>query len=398
MHPVRRATRTAGMLACCLSLCAVGAPSAHADAELTVSPLIMQVQAEAGKSVTETITATASGSEAITIELVHADFGFGGADYQVQLIRDNAEETTAFSTRGWFSLPKERYRIAAGQSVDLPLEIDVPENTPGGTFLGAALLRVVPPDATGGGSQVQAVPETGPLLFIAVEGGDPPEAAMKRFDVPRVVTGGPLRPKLVIENLGDEFFSFEGTVKLSGPGKDRTVEVDRQFVVPGEPRSIRTSADDKGTAGVPTLGSGRLEMGRYTVTTRLRIEPVGTSLVATRTVWVIPTWARFTAAGLVLLFLVCVWILARWMSQRRELSRLIREELAADAAEQARRPVPQAVEEDGVDGDLDDDELVIDGETDEDDLFDERSWDDDDDLVDDADETSDDEPPNDGYR
>ncbi|MCW2920917.1 MAG: hypothetical protein JWL76_791 [Thermoleophilia bacterium] len=376
MRPVRRVARAAPLVLCCLSLCAVGAPAAYADAELTVSPLIMEVEATAGKSVTETITATASGSDSIALELVHADFGFGGPDYQVQLIRDNADETTAFSTRGWFSLPRKRYVIRAGESVDLPLTIDVPENTPGGTYLGAALLRVVPPDASGGGSQVQAVPETGPLLFIAVEGGDPPEAAMKRFDVPGLLAKGPLRPKLVIENIGDEFFSFEGTIELSGPGKDRTIEVDRQFVVPGEPRTIRTSANEKGKDGAPKLGTSKLEMGRYEVTTRLRIEPLGTTLVATRTVWVIPVWARVVGAALVLLFLVCVWFLARWLSHRRELGRLVREELAADAA--ASRLAPVAVEDDVDPDDADD-----------------SSWDDDvdddPDAADDLDDASDDE-------
>lgn len=283
------------------------------------------------------------------------------------LIRDDAPETTAFSTRGWFSLPKARYRIPAGTSVDLPLRIRVPGNTPAGTYLGAALLRVIPPASTGGGSQVQAVPETGPLLFIAVEGGDPPEAAMKRFDVPGFVKRGPLRPDLVIENLGDEFFTFEGTIKLSGPGTDRTVEIDRQYVVPGEPRSIQTSASDKGEAGAPVLGSKDLEIGRYTVTTRLRIEPVGTTLVASRTVWVIPTWARILAVSLVLVFLVCVWFLVRWLSHRRELNRYVREEFAAD---EPRSPASATVANPDDDVDVGDGEIEPDEDADE-------SWDED---------------------
>lgn len=353
-------------------LCAA-VPSAHAVAELTVSPLIIDVEAKAGDVVTRTITATASGSDAIAVELVHADFGFG-EDYAPVLIRDDAPETTAFSTRGWFSLPKRRYRIPAGTSVKLPLRIEVPENTPGGTYLGAALLRVIPPEATGAASQVQAVPETGPLLFIAVEGGEPPEAAMKKFEVPGVVKRGPLRPELVIENLGDEFFTFEGTIRLSGSGKDETVTIDRQYVVPGEPRTIHTSASEKGDDGAPELGSKGLEMGRYTVTTRLRIEPVGTTLVASRTVWVIPTWVRILAVALVLLFLACVGVLARWLSQRREVARYVREELTVD---EARDPAPVVAAH------PDEDELGDDGEEPaEDDVVDEASEDElsDDDL------------------
>jgi hypothetical protein len=265
--------------------------------------------------VTETITAAATGDEPITVELQHADFGFG-PDYQVQLIRDDAPETTAFSTRGWFSVPREQYRIAAGASVDIPLSIDVPDNTPGGTYLGAALLRVVPPDVKGGGSQVQAVPETGPLVFISVDGGEPPEAALRRFDLPSFASGGPIRPRVEIENLGDEFFTFEGTVRLRGNGKTDTARIERQFVVPGDPRAVRESPnrDDE-----LELGSSKLGFGRYEVTTRLRIEPVGTSLVATRTIWVVPTWMRVLAALAALTLLACLALIARWVLQRRRI-------------------------------------------------------------------------------
>jgi hypothetical protein len=350
----RRAARLACAAAAAAALLCAASPTAFAAAELTVSPLLIDVEAAAGDTVIETITAAATGDQPITVELVHADFGFDD-QYQVQLIRDDAPETTAFSTRGWFSLPKERYRIAAGSSVDLPLRIDVPDNTPAGTYLGAALLRVVPPDVSGGGSQVQAVPETGPLVFIAVEGGEPPEAAMKTFDVPKLVSSGPLRPELVIENLGDEFFTFEGTVTLRGPGKDDTVEVSRQYVVPGEPRDIRTSADEKGRTGVPELGTKELGFGRYRVTARLRIEPVGTTLVATRTVWVVPTWARVVAAVALLAFLVCVWFLARWVSQRREFRRLYREELAAEEAAASRAgDADEDLDDDSYEDDLED--------------------------------------------
>jgi hypothetical protein len=293
----------------------VPAAPAHADAELTVSPLIMDLEAAAGDVLTEPITVSASGDEAITVELVHADFGFGD-DYGVVLIRDDAPETTAFSTRGWFSLPKDRYRIPAGQTRQLPLRIEVPENTPGGTYLGAALIRVMPNQDSSNGSQVQAVPEAGSLLFIAVEGGDPPSPRIQSFDVPRIVSSGPIRPKVVVTNDGDEYFALEGTLKLSDAGKRGTFDVRRQYVVPGEPREI--SDDDSGNseAKPPSLGSSKLGIGRHEVTARLRIDPTGKTIVATRTVWVIPTWLRVLAAVAALLLFFGIVLLARRIMNR----------------------------------------------------------------------------------
>jgi hypothetical protein len=299
---------TAVFAACCGLL----APAtAHADQQLTVSPLLMNLAGAAGDELIESIAVTASGSDPITVELVHADFGFDD-DYQVVLINDSAKETTAFSTRDWFSLPKPRYRIPAGQSRDLPLRISVPPNTPGGTYLGAALLRVVPPDDAAGGSQVQAVAQTGSLVFIAVEGGDPPRPKIDAFSVSSLTTRGPITPKLVVRNDGDEYFTLEGNVKLTGPGTDETVDVRRQYVVPDEPREVRAGAKDASKdAGPIMLGSKQLGFGRYTVSTRLRVEPTGTTLLAERTIWVIPVWARLLGLGLLIVLIALIVLLAR---------------------------------------------------------------------------------------
>jgi hypothetical protein len=312
----RRRRTTAFGLLILAAACIAPVATAHADAKLTVSPLIIDLEAGAGDVLTEPITVTASGSEPITVELVHADFGFGD-DYGVVLIRDDAPETTAFSTREWFSLPKEQYRIPAGQTRQLPLRIEVPKNTPGGTYLGAALIRVVPDPDSSNGSQVQAVPEAGPLLFIAVEGGDPPSPRIKSFDVPRLVSSGPIRPKVVVTNDGDEYFALEGTLKLSEAGKRGTFDVRRQYVVPGEPRELSDDDSGSGEAKRPSLGQSKLGIGKHEITARLRIDPTGKTLVATRTVWVIPTWLRvLVALGAVLLVIGVVLLVRRIMDRR----------------------------------------------------------------------------------
>lgn len=321
MLSVRRVLPVACAIACVAVPSLAFAPVAQAKAELTVSPTILQLDADAGEQLTQPITVAAGEDEPITVELVHADFGFDDSSYQVTLIRDDAPETTSFSTRGWFSLPRKQYLIPAGRSLQLPLSIRVPKNTPGGTYLGAALIRVVPSAAKPGASQVQAVPETGPLVFISVQGGDPPKPAIRKFAVPGWVKRGPLRPDIVVENRGDEFFTYEGTVELRGPGRDSKVEVSRQFVVPGQPRRVTTSADDKGRAGQPVLGRKRdLKFGRYEIVTRLRIEPTGRTLVSRRSVWVIPTWVWVIGILLALVFATSAALVARWVIERRRLA------------------------------------------------------------------------------
>lgn len=268
--------------------------SLHAAERLKISPVRIETTAVAGERVTETITATASGDEAIVVELVHMDFGFSDDTYDVVLIDDEAHETTAFSTRGWFSLHKPRYRIPAGESRDLQLRIDVPPNQPGGTHLGAAIIRVVQPEQDDTDSRVRAVQQAGPLVFIAVHGGKPPKPRIDSFDAPGLTKGGPIRPELVVANDGDEFFTIEGEITLRGRGVDDELSVRNQMVVPDHPRNVHGIAEDSDEAPLK-LGSSSLAIGRYEVSTELRIEPTGTKLSTTRTVWIIPTWARVLA-------------------------------------------------------------------------------------------------------
>ena len=309
--PTRAATLAACLLACVLAVPGI----ASANQELTVSPDFIELDTAAGRTETSTITVTASGDEPITVELVHSDFGFG-EDYGVVLIGDDAPNPPSFSTRGWFSLPKERYRIPTGQTRDLPLRVEVPENTPGGTYLGAALLRLVPEDDAGGG-QVQAVAQTGPLVFVAVEGGDPPKPVVSTFDVPGRLTSGPLKPKIVVTNEGDEYFTMSGSVELTGPDTKETVEVRRQFVVPDEPRELQASAEDRSEdAGPIRLGSSKLGFGRYTVKLQLRIEPTNRTIVEERTFWVVPTWVWMLVVLAAVVLAASLALLIRWLRLR----------------------------------------------------------------------------------
>jgi hypothetical protein len=381
----------------CALVCAVAGAIAPADAmakaELSVSPTIVELEADAGETLTQQISVKAGDDEGIVVELVHADFGFDDSSYQVTLIRDDASDTTAFSTRDWFTLPKRQYRIAKGRTVQLPLTIAVPPNTPAGTYLGAALIRVVPADAAPGASQVQAVPETGPLLFISVAGGDPPKAAVKRFDVPGWVKHGPIAPKIVVENTGDEFFTYEGTLTLKGPGKDTKVDVTRQFVVPGQPRRLATSADEKGRSGHPTLGRKKLGFGKYVIEARLRIEPTGKTLVTRRTVWVIPTWVWTLGIIAALVFAICAALVIRWILERRRLAPFL-----AQAAAEVEREQRSTARDDSADADGDEDgfdEIDDDVDEDHDDLADDEI--DEDDLDEDSLDDFGDEPVDDEF-
>ncbi len=304
------------LAACVFSF--VAASTAHADQKLQLSPLILDLNASAGDVLDETITVAAP-DDAIDVEIGHADLGFDTDDYAPVLIPDDAKNTTSFSTRGWFSTPKQRYHVPAGATVDIPLTITVPPNTPGGTHMGAALVRTIPGGDDTGGAVVHTVAQATTLVFVAVDGGDPPKPRIKEFDVPSRASGGPIRTTLVVENEGDEYFSVSGTVRFTGRGVDESVALrDDQRVVPGQPRQLQVADDDAGDdPGEIELGR-HLKFGRYTITARLKIDPTGTTLIAKRHIWIVPTWVWFVGAALVVgLLALIAWLLRRWMNQPR---------------------------------------------------------------------------------
>ncbi|MCW2922603.1 MAG: hypothetical protein JWM98_7 [Thermoleophilia bacterium] len=312
---MRRASATATVLLAAATASLLSTTDSFALAKLTVSPLTADLEADAGETVTQPVQVTASGDEPIVVQFSHVDFGFDTSSYDVSLVRDDAKETTAFSTRDWFRTPKRTYAIPAGQTVTVPVRITVPSNTPGGTYTGGALARIVPP-ASSGATQVQAVAETGPLLFIRVAGGTPPKPKVDRFEVPGHVSHGPVVPKLRVRNDGDDFFTYEGTVRLTGPGRDDTVDVARQYVLPGQPRDVTPKPGTHGASSRLQLGRHDLKFGHYTVTSRLRIEPTGTTLVSTRQFWVVPTWVRVAGALLLAVLVALAVLLVRWVRMR----------------------------------------------------------------------------------
>lgn len=299
-----------------------------AGTSLSVTP-ILTLEASAGDRIEQDLPVCVGGPIDGVVQLEHVDFGFKGADYERVMIPDDAKETTAFSTRNWFSTPRDRYRIRKNTPSTIPLTITVPDNTPGGTYLGIELMSLLPADApTGTGAQ--AVVQTGPVIFITVAGGDPPKARIKRFEVPGLVSGGPITPKIQVEDVGDGWFAMLGEITRRGRGRDSTIEIGRQYVVPGIPRTLvrrKPGADPEHDE--ISLGPKHLSIGKHTVELRLRLEPTNTTLVARRTVWVIPTWLRIAGvvAALAVIGLLALLVagIARWWRYRRYLG----EELAA---------------------------------------------------------------------
>lgn len=302
-----------------LVLSCATATTVQAKQELRFSPLLIESSAKPGEHFTEPITLTSAGDEAITVELNHMDFGFDGNSYEVVLINDKDKDTTAFSTRGWFSLPQKRYLIPAGQSIKVDLQINVPKNQNAGTHLGAAIFRIVPPKNSQKAA-VHTITQGGPLVFISVLGGKPPKPKISTFSVPKIQRSGPIRPTLRIKNLGDEFFTVEGKITLEGAGLKKQQDIRRQVVVPHHPRNVQALLPRKTKNALEAplkLGTNALGFGRYKVKLRLRVEPTGTTLTTSRVVWIVPLWAYVVTLLIATTIAALIILMVRRVQKRK---------------------------------------------------------------------------------
>lgn len=293
---------------------AAAAEAAAPQQKLSVSPTSQDLVVSAGDTTTVQLTVTAPGT-AIRVGYEHADYGLD-EDYAPVLIPDTAEKTTSFSTRGWFSTKQPTAKIAAGKSAKLTFTIDIPENTPGGTYIGAILLSITPDEADED-AQIQARAGVASVVFLNVDGGDPPKPHVQRFDVPRLVGGDSFTPKLEMTNKGSMTFEVDGVIELDGKEITENGRIAPQHVLPDMPRDIRPQSNGKDRLKIDT---SKLSMGRHTVTARLRIDPTNDTLVVERTFWVIPVWVRVLAGlGVLVVLLLLSWLAMRlwaWRSAR----------------------------------------------------------------------------------
>lgn len=282
-----------------LAPAALAASSAKSAARLTVSPITIDLRLKPGEVATEEVVLTLRGA-ASTVSFEHADIGFD-EQFQTVAVPDSADETTAFSTRGWFSNPGP-IRMRANEVRSVPLTITVPRNATSGMHVGAALFATSP---TSAGGQIATRVQTGPVIFIDVPGGAETRPRITSLDIPRAHRGGTIPVRARVTARGDSFLRVTPIISTTRRGE--LIARDRRkarFLVPDRVRTVQS-----------TIAVGK-ELGRVRVRVTM-VDVRGASTTATANVWVIPQWARFVALGMlvaVALILVSGWMLRRHRS------------------------------------------------------------------------------------
>lgn len=306
MHGARAVLLAAALLvvSTCLSPASAGAESSGAGdvlskpapspapTGLTISPLIFDLSLRPGQSATREVTVVAAGLDALDIVFEHSDLGFRGDTYEQQFIPDDVEDTTEFSTRDWFSVPRPQFHLKRGGSLIVPLRITAPKNATPGTHLGVAFFRTLPQAGFDPATSVQTSARVGALVFVNVIGGTTPAPRIRNFSSDRLLQDGPINIRLKIGNAGRRFFRMSGDITVSGPSGTDTIPLGSHYIVPGLDREIRDGERPL------RLDRRHLSAGRYTLRLAVKIDPGGKKLTATIHIWIVPVWLRLLLAAL----------------------------------------------------------------------------------------------------
>jgi hypothetical protein len=144
-------------------------------ASITVSPPKHEFDTEPGVSIAEVISITNGDFVDLVLESSVADFIAEGEAGKAAFV-ENEDEST-FSLASWITLPDGQIIIPAGEKVEIPFSITIPENAEAGGHFGTIFFSPVVEDEGG----VAVRQKVGVLLLVRVSGDVIEEGELSKF-------------------------------------------------------------------------------------------------------------------------------------------------------------------------------------------------------------------------
>jgi hypothetical protein len=283
-----------------LSILALAVPAAPAWAAdtpqtLSVTPAIFEQILTPGTTTQHEVVLTNLTAQPLAIQ-AHA----GGFELKEQL---DSRYRDLYDSSSWFSIAQPQFTIEPGARHTATFTITVPPRAEPGGHYGTVFFESLVPAGDGQRSQISAAPRVGMLTFLTVKGDIREQAAIGRFELPRLLESGPVPVDLSLKNSGNVHLLPTGRVRIfDGAGHPLTdLAWPPGFTMPGTTRIYHVSWTGAQAfhsylvQGDVTYGTSR---GRLT-TGRVRV-------------WIIP-WK----ALLVLVFLVVPLAVAGYRSRGR---------------------------------------------------------------------------------
>ncbi len=283
---------------------AVGAGNA-----LKVSPVRLDLKMDAGTVQTITITIqNLTNVKAILHPVINDFVASSDESGQPNIILDENEYAPSHSLKRLVA-PLKDFTLEAGESRDVKVAIEAPNDAAGGGYYGAVRFA---PASSEGDRNVNLAASVGTLVLLKMSGDIKEEVSIESFDV-RKKGSGPnsfftdnknLNAVVRFRNTGNVQVEPFGTILVKRFGKTvATLNLSnrdvRSSVLPDSVRRFEV--------GLTKLSS----FGKYTLVGNFGYGETGQLLTAQTTFYVVPVVMILIGFGVVLLLLFCIFVLPR---------------------------------------------------------------------------------------
>ncbi|MCX6743276.1 MAG: hypothetical protein NT116_03485 [Candidatus Parcubacteria bacterium] len=281
---------------------------------ITVSPPIIEIDAKKGDIINQVLKVKNEGTENAVYYLSSQKFIAANESGAPEFVEGAAEEVDLAS---WIKFGVTSITIPAGQTVELPFSIVVPQFAGPGGHYAAIFLSTVPPEAQAGASQVAVASRVGALVLVKIAGEIKESAELAEFNTTAESYASlPADFNIRVKNSGNVHLKPSGSILIknmfgSVAGKI-TVNETGGNILPDQIRKFDASWVKNASAiGATTFwGKYRQEkenyaFGKYTADLMLSYGTAGKTLNASAGFWVIP-WHVITVNLIVIILVVII--------------------------------------------------------------------------------------------
>ena len=227
-----------GVLAGVLLIAGSGSGAAYAqtpaDADsITLSPVSRKYSLEAGQTVEDKLTVVNDGKTAYDIAVYSRPYSVTNEAYEPDFTKTPANA----DAYGWVKFPKTKYRLEAGQSIEVPFSMTVPANAKPGGHYGVVFAETQPDEAAANGNAVIRKKRVGAILYATVKGDFITKGQLDSTHIPFWQPQPPLHAESRATNSGNSDFvnATEFTVK-DVFGNTKFTQIKEFTLLPGTSR------------------------------------------------------------------------------------------------------------------------------------------------------------------
>lgn len=184
---------------------------------IKISPIKIDELVKPGDVLKRTLKVTNTSSDPKTFYLFLSDFVADGESGKALLVTAGSSE---IGMSGWVDISPQGYDFAAGQEIEIPFTIKVPENVAPGGYYGALEVGTQPPkiniEGEDKGAAMSMAQRAACLLILQVAGEVNEDADIREFISDKTFYGTPFDVKFIerIENKGNTHIKPQGAINI----------------------------------------------------------------------------------------------------------------------------------------------------------------------------------------